>query len=297
MKDTYAIVLAYNHWQDTRECLDSLVASCPTFVQLAVVDNGSTDGTGEKVRANYPEVEVVTLKENAQIIGGYNAGMGKALADGYKYVLVMNNDTVADRDMLAELHAVLEADPDIGAVVPKILYYDDPRIVWSAGARSSAIPPGPRFIGLNEPDGSKFAAPAVIEFATNCCIAVRVDVLRSIGLFDRAYTFYYVDWAFTLRIRQCGYKLMFVPQARLKHKVSMTTEKVDRPGYARIHGRDSVPFYLGNYGYGALAWMTLWVTVRNLVQGGRNAVVPYLQGVADGVRVYRARPGASGDAV
>ncbi len=289
MKDMYAIVLAYNHWEDTRECLDSLVASCPASVQLAVVDNGSTDGTGDKVRANYPEVELVTLKENAQIIGGYNAGMGKALADGFKYVLVMNNDTAAGPGMLAELQHVLDSDQRVGAVVPKILYYDDPRILWSAGARSSTFPPGPRFIGLNEPDGPRFSAPAEIEFATNCCIAVRADVLRTVGLFNRAYTFYYADWAFTLRIRQCGYKLMFVPQARLKHKVSMTTQKVDRPGYARIHGRDSVPFYLGNYGYGALAWMTLWVTVRQAVQGEANAVLPYLQGVIDGVRAFGSR--------
>lgn len=283
VKRVYVVVLAWNHWADTRECLDSLKQSLIESLQIVVVDNGSSDGTSERVRAEYPEVELIRLPKNIGISRGYNAGMQWALENQAKYILVMNNDTVADPHMLAELQTALETDTQAGAAIPKIVYYDNPRRIWSAGARWRKFPPGPKFIGLNELDAPRFSHLTEVEFATNCCIVIRADLLAKMGLFDPTYEFYYTDWDFTLRIRQNGYKILYVPQAILKHKVSVTTRKIDRSGYSRIQGRDSARFYLSHYSLGTLWSATVWIVLRFVLNGERNCVCPYLQGVQQGI--------------
>lgn len=284
----YVVVLAWNHWEDTRECLDSLRQSHTESMQILVVDNGSSDGTSEHVRADYPDVELVSLPKNIGIMQGYNMGIEKALERGAEYIVVMNNDTSADPRMLAELQAALDADMRVAVAVPKIVYYDDPQRIWAAGARWRAFPPGVKFIGLDQPDGPRFDNPVEIQFATSCCLMLRTDALKVIGLFDPTYIFYYDDWDLALRVRQHDYKLMFVPQARLRHKVAVTTRKADRSGYySSVQGRASVYFYLRYIGWTALTTMTAWIVLRDLLAGQWRNVLPYLRGVWQGLREIR----------
>ncbi len=259
-------------------------------MQIVVVDNGSTDDTTAQVRASYPSVELIRLPKNVGINRGYNTGIEKALAGGAEYVVVMNNDTSVHPRMLKALKSALEANPNAGVAVPKIAYYDDPKRLWSAGARWRSFPPGVKLIGLDKLDGPEFSTLKEIEFATSCCLCIRSQVLRDAGLFDPTYIFYYDDWDFAIQVRRKGYRIIYVPQAFLRHKVSVTTQKANRSGYwSKVMGRDSAYFYLRNIGWASLALMTFWAVARDVVQGSFRDIPFYVQGVLEGVESTRRR--------
>lgn len=290
MKDLYVIVLAYNHWLDTQECLDSLLQSRNESMQIVVVDNGSTDETNLRVRQDYPSVQLVALSPNVGLNRGYNAGLERAIDEGAKYIAVMNNDTSADATLFDELKSLLEKDAHVGMAVPKIVYYDDPRRIWSAGAKWRRFPPGSKTIGLNELDGPRFNQTKEIDLAISCCLLIRSETLVRVGLFDPGYVFYYGDWDFSYRVRRGGYKIMYVPQARLKHKVSITTRKDNQAEYAAISGKDSARFYSQYVNKRSLVAMTAWVMLRDIASGNSRNVLPYLKGVREGLRSDRLPP-------
>ncbi|HKO21554.1 MAG TPA: glycosyltransferase, partial [Candidatus Eisenbacteria bacterium] len=98
MSAVWAVVLAFNEWEATRECLTSLRALDPAPEHTLLVDNGSSDGTPDRARAEFPEVEVLALGENRLFAGGVNAGLKRALEAGAASVLLLNNDVVLERD-------------------------------------------------------------------------------------------------------------------------------------------------------------------------------------------------------
>ena len=129
----WALVLAFNEWDATRECLTSLRALDPAPDRTLLVDNGSTDSTPARARAEFPEVEVLELGENRLFAGGVNAGLERALEAGAASVLLLNNDVVLEREALLHLTAALTADPARGAVSPKLYFWDPPDRIWFAG--------------------------------------------------------------------------------------------------------------------------------------------------------------------
>jgi len=286
-KELYVIVLAFNHWVDTRECLDSLLKAPQDSMQIVLVDNGSTDETSVRVRADYPSVELLRLTTNLGFNLGYNAGIESALAAGAKYVAVMNNDTAAEASLFVELKSVLVSDAHIGMTVPKIVHYADPHRIWSAGARWRKFPPGSKLIGLGELDTPKYDQPKEIDLATGCCLLIKAEALRRIGLFDPSFLVYYSDWDFSRRMQKCGFKILYVPRARLKHKVSITAKKSNPGEFAKISGRDSVHFYFKHVNKWSLGLMTGWVMLRDIATGNAQLVFPYLSGVWQGLREER----------
>ena len=133
VKPTWALVLAMNQLPLTRQCLTSVLALDPPADRVLLVDNGSTDGTAETVRLEFPAVEVMRLETNRYFAGGVNEGLRRALGQGARSVLLLNNDVVLERPALGKLRQALEADPRLAAVSPKIYYFDVPDVIWFAG--------------------------------------------------------------------------------------------------------------------------------------------------------------------
>src|SRR3989304_8553833 len=128
----YVIVLSWNGKNDTLECLASLQQLTYPNARVVVVDNASSDGTCDAIRSAFPNIELIVNNSNLRFAGGNNVGIRRSLERGAKYVLVLNNDTVVDRDFLSRLVEAAESDKKIGVVGPKIYYYDKPRRIWFA---------------------------------------------------------------------------------------------------------------------------------------------------------------------
>src|ERR1700756_3033913 len=89
----FILLLNWNNWKDTNECLNSLERLDYDEWEVIVLDNGSTDGSVERIREKFPEVEIIQLKANLGFSAGNNAGIRVALERGAEYVWLLNNDT------------------------------------------------------------------------------------------------------------------------------------------------------------------------------------------------------------
>lgn len=288
-----AVVLAHNNLADTLECLESLRGTTYRNLGVILVDNGSTDDTAARVRTEFPNVRIVPTGVNLGVAGGFNAGIVPAMRGGADYVLILNNDISVPPDMVERLVRAAEEDPRCGILMPKILYYDDRSRIWSAGARYRMFPPAIVMRGLNKSDGPLYNTPTYLEYAPTCGLLIRSSVFERIGLFDDGYFFYFDDWDFSVRTQRAGFRICYVPDARLFHKVSRTIQNKGRPPFFwRTWGASCARFYRR---FGKLPWLSVlvhvgYLAIREAMRGGVKSIPYFIQGAYRGYRGQSALP-------
>jgi hypothetical protein len=234
-----SVVLGWNRREDTVRCLASLRAQeAPARHRIILVDNGSVDGTAQAAREAVPDIEVIDLERNLGFAPAANLGVERALQLGADYTWLVNNDTVAPADLLAELLAAIGGREDVGMVTPTVFTMDRPSVVWpSAGWRrpltlaafdTTARPPS--------------CEPYDVDWATGCCLLVRAGLWRQIGLLDPRFAFYFEDHDLCLRARSMGWRILHVPRARVLHKVAGSTGQ-GSPMQSYLLARASVRYY------------------------------------------------------
>lgn len=221
MTPVWIIVVNWNQRQMTLECLTSLRAL--TGCHVLLVDNGSTDGSADAVRAAFPEVEVIETGANLLYAGGNNAGMTRALSAGADYVVLLNNDTLVDPESMSRLRAAMDADPRSGIAGPKILYADAPDRIWYAGGEMSFWRGEVWHRGIREVDRGQFDRPCETGYVTGCCLMIRREALERVGLLDESYRMYGEDLDLCVRVRRAGYSIRYEPAARIWHKISVSS--------------------------------------------------------------------------
>lgn len=235
----YGITLNWNRRNDTLKCLESLMKLDFPNLRLLVVDNGSSDGSPEMIQERFPSVKQILNPNNLGFAGGFNRGLQFALEDGAEYLLIVNNDTFVAHDMLDVL--IQASLPDtVGVVAPLILYADAPNQIWSAGAGRNRWT-----LELTENHGRNqhFAEITEREFLSGCGMLIKRAVFESVGLFDERFFMYYEDSDFALRVRQAGFRMLLVPQARMWHAVSQSSKGSDSPNERYWMGRSSALFF------------------------------------------------------
>ena len=218
------VVLSWNGRDDTLECLRSLERARWEPLTAIVVDNGSSDGTLEAVRAAFPRVSAIRSEENLGFAEGNNVGIRAALEAGADYVLILNNDTIVDEGAIEALMAEAERRPDVGALCPLIRYTEPPDRIWYAGARFDprAIHNG-RHTGYGERDTGQYHSVREIGRATGAAMLVPREVIERVGYFDARLFIQVEDVEWSLRMREAGYRILFVPQAVIAHRVAMSS--------------------------------------------------------------------------
>jgi GT2 family glycosyltransferase/UDP-galactopyranose mutase len=248
----YTVILTYNNYEDTEECLRSIQASNTLVRKIIVVDNGSSDQTPQKVKQDFPDVYVIENGQNLGVPAGYNVGFRYALEQGADYILMLNNDTVIAPDMIEKLLQQAESDPSTGIVMPKILYYGSNEQIWSSGGRYRSFPPA---ILMTDKRQKKIQSPVrMIEFAPSCGLLIHRRAFKKAGLFDPGYFFLFDDWDFSERVRTHGLNIWYVRDAVMWHKVSRTTKGPQSPLYWYTMGASIARYYRR---HGRPAWLSL----------------------------------------
>jgi GT2 family glycosyltransferase len=203
----FAVVLNWNGGDDTLAALESLRG-----VESICVDNGSTDGSDVAVAERFPEVELLRLGENRGFAGGTNAGIRRALERGADWVLLLNNDAVAQPGLADALGRA--ARPEVGLLACKVVYPDG-RVQY-AGARVNAR------LGYS---GRSWTRERSIEVdrADGAAMAVSQAAVERAGLLDEELFAYVEDVEWSLRIRRAGFRIAFVADAVAVHKGSAST--------------------------------------------------------------------------
>lgn len=234
----HVILLNWNRCEDTLECLASLRASSYQPLHLLVVDQNSSDGSPVRIRNMYPDVEVVELAQNVGFAKGMNAGIRHALHHGATHLLLLNNDTIVDPEMITMLMA--ELHPGVGIVGPVIFYYSQPDTVWSMGG---GIHPILLEMTGTHGRGSRVPQEPVAQgFLSGCAMLIPRQTFEQVGLWDERFFMYYEDLDFCLRVGKSGLKLVLAPAARMWHKVTASSGGAESP-QERYHMAKSSGLY------------------------------------------------------
>lgn len=285
--DAIAVVLGYNHPDDTIECLASLEASHPVRPALLYVDNGSDFEACRKVMEVVPNTRVLRLDPNVGVGRGFNVGLRDALERNARYMLMVNNDVIAAPDMVAHLVTALETTPTAGIVVPKIYYHAAPRRVWSAGSRYRRWPPTIVLRRTRGNDRGELDRPRELEVATFCVALMRREMLEQIGLLDTDFYVFQEDYDLCLRARAAGWSVQLVAEAHAWHKVSLSTQSGSRsPESWRLYGRSEALFARKHQDW---PWLTGWVhrvyvALRILAEQKPWGFRPFVSGYMEGLR-------------
>jgi GT2 family glycosyltransferase len=217
------VVLNWNGRDDTLACLASVSRIVHQNLGVIVVDNGSSDGSVAAIRDRHPRVEVIETGRNLGFAGGNNAGIRRALELGADFVLLLNNDTEVDAGLVDAFVAAAHRHPEAGAFGARIYFHADPRRIWHAGTRWNNGTAGFEQIGEGElDDGQRFAREGETAYACGCAMFIPTPRLRQIGLLDERYFLYFEETDWCYRARAAGHPSIYVPDARLWHKVSVS---------------------------------------------------------------------------
>ena len=220
------ILLNWNGAEFTIPCVESLRLQSYDNIEIIIVDNGSVDNSRSLLAKKFGgSIKLVPLDKNRGFTGGNNTGIELALKDGADYVLVLNNDTVADSNFVKELVALAETNIHFGVVTGKIFYYDQRELLWFAGGIVRRGLLAFKHRGLLKRDTGEYDTVDESRFVTGCCMLVRREVFEAVGLFDDRFFIYSEDADFSLRVFRQGYALMYTPHALLWHKESASMRK------------------------------------------------------------------------
>jgi GT2 family glycosyltransferase len=212
-----AVVVNWNGVACIQACLESLLDQRWPALEIIVVDNGSTDGSRELLRARYgARITLIESPVNLGFAAGNNIAIRAAKG---AYVALLNNDAVADVDWVGELVRAAEADPRVGMCACKILVLDGRGLIDSAGLLISGDGIG-RGRGRLELDGDAYARAGDALIPSGCAVLYRRAMLDEIGLFDEDFFAYCEDSDLGLRGRLAGWTCRYVPTATVHHAYS-----------------------------------------------------------------------------
>ena len=268
------VVVSYNRKALLTECLNSLHQHWGFYIETIVVDNGSSDGTGQMVIRDFPEIKLISNPQNLGFCEANNQGIQQALAP---LVVLLNNDAVAQPGWLSELIAPFEGNPQVAMVASKILQFEDPSridkvghlIYWDGQNRGR---------GMGEMDRGQYDQPQEVLWPDGCAAAYRRDAVLQVGGFDNDFFAYADDADLGFRLRLAGYRAWYSPTAVVHHHRGSTLGKTN-PFRLHLIERNRVllavklfplPLLLLNpLFYGLRLLQGLWSAIRQKGEAGQ----------------------------
>jgi GT2 family glycosyltransferase len=208
------VVLAWNRWDLTRRCLDTLRETDLTDAEVLVVDNGSTDETPTALAA-YPWARAIRNPTNLGFVRGNNIGIARADPDSD--VVLLNNDLeFPQQDWLQKLRACAHSRSDAGVVGCR-LTLPDGRLLH-AGTYILPDTCWGQQLGSLEKDIGQYAGTREVEGIVFACAYLKREVLRAVGGLSEDYESYFEDTDYSLRARQAGFRTLLCGDVTLVHR-------------------------------------------------------------------------------
>jgi hypothetical protein len=261
------VIPSWNTKDYLAACLAHLAAAEKPSCEVIVVENGSSDGSLEYLRAEHPEVQVIANARNEGFARGSNQGMRAARG---RYVLLLNTDTEVAPDAIARLVGFLEQHPEHAAVAPRLvnrdgstqrtvqefptlataLFFSTPLERWFPNSRELR-----RYFMRNwdqESSRDVDQPPAAV-------LLLRREVLEQVGLFDEELWLFYNDVDLAKRIRAAGHRTRYLAEATVLHHVGGSTRKF--ADFVATWQRDRLRYYRKHHGRIGGLWLKACVTL------------------------------------
>ncbi|OEC84687.1 MULTISPECIES: glycosyltransferase family 2 protein [Methanobacterium] len=267
------VILDWNGWEDTIECLESLYQIRYSNYYVILVDNNSSNESILKIKdycngkvnikskffeynkenkpigiieyskeeseskasekgltQNNDHLILIKNDKNYGFAEGNNIGMRYALKTlNADYVLLLNNDTVVDKDFLGKMVNFGEINKNNGIIGPKIYYYDQPNTIWCIGGKIDWKLARGLHIGTNEVDNGQYDKTEEFNYVSGSAFLIKREVMDKIGLMDKKFFLYFEETDLALRASKNGYKSVYAPGAKIWHKVSKSGGGLSKP--------------------------------------------------------------------
>lgn len=288
MNNLWVVIPTFNRADDLLACLVSLNEAGIINERVIVVDNYSQDDTVHKLSSEFPEVNLIVLDDNLGAAQASNIGFDSALEKGAEYVLRLDSDTVVDSKFCLHLLNMANQHPEVGVFSPKIYFYEPPDEIWFAGANQHTWHFGAVQGHRHEKDLPENSQVREVDYIWAAAMLIKREVLQKTGGFDTDFFVYYEEVDFCLRVKELGYKLMFVPDSYVWHKVGSSENNAwtayhwnrSKMLLFRKHAKSRVHFFL------LLFYVLLYVFISPvfLAKGGnrgpiKNALLGIWQGL------------------
>ncbi len=229
----YILILNYNNFEDTLDCLDSVMKISYPNYKVVIIDNASENDSvkgiqnwiigqeknfqvlDEEAISNINEVSdfiVITKSKNAGYAGGNNTGIRFALEKGANCVWILNNDTTVHPSALTELIKVAERYPMAGIVGSKIYFSDKPERIWFSS--------GHYYYSVDKRDRVSDEMEKEVRVISGCSFLIKRDLIEDIGLLWEGYFLYFEEDDYCMRAKRKGWKIYFCPLSKVYHKIS-----------------------------------------------------------------------------
>jgi len=248
-------IVNWNTKDDLRFCLASLAANPPGVPhEVIVVDNASSDGSARMVSGEFVEVKLIANSENLQYARGNNQALQAARGE---FLLLLNPDTEVRLHTLDRLLAFMRDHPDAGAAAPKLLNRDGSlqrsvrsfptpaMLFFEATGLARLFPRSPRF-GRYRMTFWDYDTVREVDQPMASALLLRRAALDQVGLFDEQFPMFFNDVDLCYRLKAGGWKVYFVPEAEVVHKVGGSTRQV-RPRMIRSSHQGLLAFYRKHY--------------------------------------------------
>lgn len=225
-------------------------------VTVLVVDNASRDQSSEIIQQSCPGITVIQNVENKGYAGGNNVGIQAALALGPDFILILNNDTILDPQMLKLSVSTLADEQAAGVVGPMVYHASEPEIIQSAGGILD-LNWHPMHLAENQADIGQFSDSHLVDWLSGCALVTRAETIRQIGLFDERFFSYYEDLDWCLRVKAAGWEIVHVPRAKIWH-TGVQPNYQPEPYVTYYMARNKLLLLMKHHAP-LRAWWTAWV--------------------------------------
>ena len=221
----FIIIVNYNGYKDTIECIESLNKIDYDNYKIVVVDNDSADESVLKIRGKFDTVKIIESNINLGFSGANNIGIKYAIDNKADYILLLNNDTEVEKDFLKNIINRVKDEKNIGISTGKIRYFDNKNIIWYGGGKFNRLKGNSYHIGLDELDKGQYDYEKKVSFISGCFMLIPIKVLNEVGLLSEEYFLYHEDTDYCCKVMKKGYELFYYGKSVIYHKVSASTGK------------------------------------------------------------------------
>jgi len=220
-KFTVVIVLNWNDYPTTKNCLISLEKVKYKNFEVVIVDNGSEDDSVQQIRKNFPKINLIEAGENLGYAGGNNLGINYALRKKADYIVILNNDIVVTANFIKEMVKVAEKNKNIGVVSPK-MYYPETKRFYSAGGYIDWKNGTGHHRGHLQEDKGQFDDNINLDFAPGAAFLVKKEVFEKVGKLPEDFFLMADDLDWCTRVRKGGFDIIFAPKSVVYHFESVS---------------------------------------------------------------------------
>ncbi|MDR0511193.1 MAG: glycosyltransferase family 2 protein [Rikenellaceae bacterium] len=214
------VILNWNGERHLARFLPSVTRHTPPGVRIVVADNGSEDGSLELLARDYPQVEVIRFDRNHGFTVGYNLALALIEADCY---VLLNSDVEVTPGWIEPLKAMLDSDPKVAAVSPKLLSWTERASFEYAGASGGFIDMlgypfcRGRILSTTECDRGQYDDPRPVFWASGAAMMLRGELFHRLGGFDGKFFAHMEEIDLCWRLQLAGYRIMVEPRSTVYH--------------------------------------------------------------------------------